>query len=148
MAKYKKFQNDTVKDKFDSYPSNIKQKLLFLRQLIFKVASATDNVGPIEETLKWGEPSYITSETKSGSTIRIDWKKSTPNQYAMYFNCKTTLVDTFKEIYGDIFQYGGNRSIIFEITDQIPVIELSDCISMALTYHINKKGGKNEKRKS
>ena len=134
-----KLKDDAVKEKFNSYPKGIKQKLLFLRQLIFDIASQTKGVGKIEETLKWGEPSYITSETKSGSTIRIDWKSSMPHHYALYFNCKTTLVDTFNETYGDMFHYGGNRSIIFNVNEPIAVDELSDCIAMALTYHLNKK---------
>ncbi|ABS78541.2 hypothetical protein CbuD7D7780_11725 (plasmid) [Coxiella burnetii] len=139
MVKHRKFQCRKVQEKFENYPQSIKPRLLFLREFIFKVASQTAGVGDIEETLKWGEPSYVTSQTKSGSTIRIDWKKSTPNQYYIYFNCKTTLVDTFKEIYDDLFTYGGNRSLIFQKDDKLPVDELSDCIAMALTYHLTKK---------
>ncbi|HLB42322.1 MAG TPA: DUF1801 domain-containing protein [Gammaproteobacteria bacterium] len=139
MSRNKRFQNDDVREKFNSYPKNIKQKLLFLRQLIFDIASRTTSIGELEETLKWGEPSYLTPKTKSGSTVRIDWKKSTPHQYAVYFNCKTTLVDTFKEMYGGTFRYGGNRSIIFEVSEKIPVNELTGCIAMALTYNLKKK---------
>ena len=123
---------------FDSYPAKFKTKLLFLRKLIIDVAANTEKVGEIEETLKWGEPSYVTSQTKSGSTIRIAWNKSAPNEYAVYFNCRTNLVSTFKETYGDLFKYGGNRSIIFYEKDEISVKELSNCIAMALTYHLNK----------
>lgn len=139
MSTYQPFQNDKVKQKFDTYPKSIREKMLFIRQLIFEVALDTSGVGELEETLKWGEPSYVTSKKKSGSALRIDWKKTTPHQYAMYFNCKTTLVDTFKEIHGDIFQYGGNRSIIFTENDRIPADELSDCIAIALTYYLKKK---------
>ena len=138
MIKAKKFQNKEVKEIFDNYPLKIKHKLMFLRSIIFETALKTNGVGAITETLKWGEPSYITQETNSGSTIRIDWKQSTPGQYAMYFNCKTDLVDSFKEIYGDLFHYEGNRSIIFRINSAIPRNEISHCISMALTYHLNK----------
>ena len=138
MKKYRNFESLKVKEKFDSYPTIIKPKILRLRELIYDVASNINGVGIIEEALKWGEPSYITSETKSGSTIRIDWKKSTPNSYYMYFNCKTTLIDTFKETYGDVFNYGGNRSLIFQINEKTPVSELTGCISMALTYHLSK----------
>jgi len=88
----------------------MRNKLLFLRQLILDTAAELDAVGAVEETLKWGEPSYI---TKSGSTIRIDWKRSNPKQYAMYFHCKTKLVDTFKELYRDQFKFEGNRAIVF-----------------------------------
>ena len=139
MARNKRFQREDIREKFDSYPKNIREKLLFLRQLIFDIASRTASIGELEETLKWGETSYMTPETKSGSTVRIDWKKSTPHQYAMYFNCKTTLVDTFKEMYGSTFCYGGNRSIIFEVNEKVPVNELTDCIVMALTYNLKKR---------
>lgn len=59
----------------------------------------------------------------------------------MYFHCQTTLIDTFKEMYRGQFEFGGNRSIIFNVKDKVPVAELGHCISMALTYHLNKKQG-------
>lgn len=110
---------------------------MFLRQLILDTAREIAEVGVLEETLKWGEPSYLTIP-KTGSTIRIDWKRKTPDQYAMYFHCKTTLVDTFKEIYGDTFRYEGNRAIIFNMDDDIPVEELKHCIALSLSYHQRK----------
>jgi len=122
----------------------VKKKLLFLRQLIFDVAAETEGVGQVEETLKWGQPSYLTVSPKSGSTIRIDQVKSQEGQYAMYFHCQTTLVDTFKEIYANEFRFEGNRSIIFNVGDQVPVQALSHCIAMALTYHLDKKRIKRE----
>lgn len=139
MNRAKTFQNFEVENTFNSYPLNFRKKLLFLRQLIFDTAQKINCVGSLEETLKWGEPSYLTSQTKCGTTIRLAWKKSRPNQYAIYFNCKTTLIDTFKEIYGDLFRYVDNRSIIFYEDDPIPLKQLSDCIAMALTYHLGKK---------
>jgi len=33
------FTNDDVKNKFDSYPTDIKQKLLKLREVIYEVAN-------------------------------------------------------------------------------------------------------------
>ncbi len=94
-----------------------------------------DGVDDLEETLKWGEPSYV---TKAGSTIRIGWKKNKPKQYAMLFHCKTKLVDTFKELYQDKFKFEGNRAIIFHEKDEVPVEELKHCISLSLTYHRRK----------
>ena len=135
----KKFENPDVAAVFDRYPEQIRKKLMFLRQLIFDTASAIEGVGEMEETLKWGEPSYLTPKTKSGSTIRINWKESLGEQYAIYFKCTSTLVPTFKEKYPTEFTYGGNRSILFNLDEEIPVEELRDCISLALTYHLNKK---------
>jgi hypothetical protein len=106
-----------------------------LRQLVFDVAKETDGVGEIEETLKWGEPSYL---AKGGSTIRMDWKSKTPDQYALYFHCKTKLVDTFKELYRDKVTFEGNRAIIFDQHDELPIEALKHCIALALTYHQRK----------
>jgi hypothetical protein len=64
--------NPAVEAAFDAYSKPVKAKLLALRRLIFDTAKATKGVGALEETLKWGQPSYLTPETKSGSTIRID----------------------------------------------------------------------------
>lgn len=131
--------NPDVNDKFESYPRHIRPKLEFLRSLIFEVAANTPTVGKLEETLKWGEPSYLTSESKSGTTIRIDWKAKTPDQYAMYFNCKTTLVEDYRSLFGDTLAFGGNRAILFGVNDSLPENEVRACIGMALNYHVDKK---------
>jgi len=127
-----KFSNLEVKKVFDTYPNNVRIKMMFLRQLVLDTAKEIEEIKSIEETLKWGEPSYL---TKIGSTIRIDWKKSKPDQYAMYFHCKTKLIDTFKEIYKDKFNFEGNRAIVFKIEDKVPVKELKHCVSLSLSYH-------------
>ncbi|CAH1218642.1 hypothetical protein PAECIP111891_04767 [Paenibacillus allorhizoplanae] len=128
-------ENTKVAAVFEHYPEHIQQQMWFLRELILDTATETEGVDTVEETLKWGEPSYL---AKNGSTIRIDWKKSSPHQYAMYFNCNTMLVDTFKELFRDKFKFEGNRAIVFDENDEIPVDELKQCISSSLTYHTRK----------
>lgn len=137
--------NPQVAAVFNNYPEKMREKLMFLRHLIFETAAAAEGVGELEETLKWGEPSYLTPTTKSGSTVRVDWKQSNEGQYAMYFKCTTNLVETFREKYPTEFKYGGNRSIIFNEADEVPVEKLKDCIAMALTYHLRKKAKKRKK---
>ena len=124
--------NPAVDQVFNNYPEEIRPKLIRLRQLILDTASEIDGINKLEETLKWGEPSYL---VKKGSTIRMDWKKKKPDQYAMYFKCTSKLVETFKLIYGNEFKYEKNRAIIFDLNDEIPVSSLKHCISLALTYH-------------
>lgn len=121
------FDSQQVKQKFASYPKEMQTRLLFLRQLIFDSTPKT-----IQETLKWGEPSYLCTQ---GSPIRIDYKDKHPHQYAMYFNCKSKLVDTFTEIYPNEFIYEGNRAIVFKENDDINVSALKNCIQLALNYH-------------
>ncbi|WP_455222731.1 DUF1801 domain-containing protein [Kaarinaea lacus] len=131
----KKFKNSDVAEIFNSYPEHIREKMLLLRQLIFDTATEIDGLDQVDETIKWGEPSYMVN---GGSTVRMDWKSSSPSQYAMYFHCKTKLVDTFREIYRDKFKFEGNRAIIFNEHDEIPVEELKHCIAISLTYHRRK----------
>jgi len=125
-----KFESIKVSEVFDRYPDAQCEKLLFLRQLIFETASKMGV--DLEETLKWGEPSYL---TKNGSTVRIAWRKSQPTRVGIFFNCKTTLIETFKEIYPDTFKFEGSRAILFELNDQVPVDELQHCIELSLNYH-------------
>ena len=129
-----------VEKAFAEFSPAVKKKLMQLRRLIFEVASETDGVGELTETLKWGQPSYLTEKTKSGSTVRLGREKKTDGDFAVYFKCQTSLVPTFKKIHKNKFRFEGNRAILFNIDDQIPIPELSQCIAMALTYHLSKKG--------
>ncbi|UCA57421.1 MULTISPECIES: DUF1801 domain-containing protein [Aequorivita] len=121
-----------VKSVFENYPSKVKAQMLQLRQMVLKTASEIDGLQKLEETLKWGEPSYL---TKNGSTVRMDWKEKNPEQIAVYFKCTSNLVPTFRAIYKDKFNFEGNRAIVFKLKDKIPVTELKHCIALALTYH-------------
>ena len=124
--------NPTVKSIFAKYPTTVRPLMLHLRYLVFRTAAALEDPVQLEETLRWGEPSYL---TKYGSTLRMDWKEKTPDQYAMYFKCTSRLVPTFKKLYGDLFTYEGDRAIVFNLDEKIPEAELKRCIAMALTYH-------------
>jgi Domain of unknown function (DU1801) len=137
MAK-PKFSDAAVAEVFSTYPPVQKQKLNELRDIIYQVAAATDGVGAIDEVLRWQQPSYLTPETGSGSTVRIDAIKGQPDKYAMYFHCQTGLVDHFKTIYPKTFKYEGNRALIFDVADTLPEDELRHCVSLALTYHLRK----------
>ena len=130
--------NSAVEAVFDAYPKLVKSKLLALRRLIFDTAKTTRGVGALEETLKWGQPSYLTSESKSGSTIRIDQVKAEAGQYAVYFHCQTDLVETFRERYPEL-RYSGNRAILLDAADRLPEAALRHCVALALTYHLRKR---------
>ena len=136
----KPFANAAVAQAFEAYPAPMRRRLLALRELIFRTAAATDGVGELEEVLKWGEPAYLTPKTGSGSTLRIDWKKAKPTEYAMYLNCQTRLVETFKTLFPHEFVYEGNRAIVFKAAEPVPTDALAFCIAAALTYHRSGKG--------
>jgi hypothetical protein len=134
----KGFGDKAVAAVFAGYPAGLRRKLIAVRELIFKVASDTDGVGPLTETLKWSQPSYLTVESGSGSTVRIDRLK-TGDGYAIYFHCQSGLVDQFRRIYPDSFRYEGRRAILFDGGERVPVRALGHCIALALTHHLRKK---------
>lgn len=125
-------KNPDVETVFNNYPEEVRTKMMHLRKLILDTAEETAEVSHVKETLSWNEPSY---KTKTGSTVRIDWKKSKSDQFAICFTCTTSLVNTFKKLYSDKFQFEGNRAIRFNFSEEIPEIELKHCVKLALTYH-------------
>ncbi|MDW3195186.1 MAG: DUF1801 domain-containing protein [Cytophagales bacterium] len=114
------------------YPDFVRNKMQYLRTLVRETAEEIEGLTILEETLKWGEPSFV---TKHGSTLRMDWKEKTPDKYAFYFQCTSRLVDTFRLVFDHQFQYEGKRAIVFEINQKIPEAELKACIKATLTYH-------------
>ena len=132
-------KNKDVAETFTDYPMEFREKLLILREIILKVAKNTPQIGELIETLKWGEPSYLPEEKNIGTTVRIHWLKTKPDQYGIYFNCQTNLIEQFKKRYGNKFSYEGKRALIFKIDDELNLKNISDCVSIALTYHLNKK---------
>ena len=65
---------DPVAAAYRSFPPAARRCLERIRALIFETAAALDGVGPITETLKWGEPAYLTERSRSGTTVRLGWK--------------------------------------------------------------------------
>ncbi|MEQ9415539.1 MAG: DUF1801 domain-containing protein [Cyclobacteriaceae bacterium] len=115
----------------EKYPPAARKKLTQLRKLIIKTAKATEGVDKLVETTKWGEPSYL---TKTGSTIRMDWKPKTPDNYYLYFICSTELVNTFRLIFGEELELESNRAIVLKLKEPMPIEALQRCITLALTY--------------
>ena len=79
-----------------------------------------EGVGPLTETLKWGEPAYLTEATGSGSTIRLGRSRSSEQECAVLFNCRTTLVDDFRSRFPGVFAYEKNRAILLDAREPLP----------------------------
>lgn len=136
--RYRRFTNPKVKAVFDRCAPEMRSALLATRELIFQTARDTPGVGKLDECLKWGEPAYLTPETGSGSTVRLAPSRAQANRYAVHFNCNTNLVEQFRLLYPDAFEFAGNRSLLFDCG--LPSgPELAHCIAMALTYHLAKR---------
>jgi Domain of unknown function (DU1801) len=128
-----------VQTAFDAFPAQVSERLLQVRAMIFSIAAETPGVGPLTETLKWGEPAYLTEASRSGSTIRLGWPKAQPDRVAIYFNCNTSLVSTFRELFTERLEFSGNRAVYLPLYQPLPDDALALCISMALTYKQGRK---------
>jgi hypothetical protein len=126
--------NKAVKIRFDEYPENARIRLEELRSLVFRIAAELE-LGDVQESLKWGEPSY---SVKIGSPLRMDWKSNSPDHYYLFFHCQTKLVDTFRELYGDVLEFQGNRAIVLSLFAPLPEATIKHCLELALTYHQRK----------
>ena len=121
MADYSDAQRDT---------------LLALRALILDVADRTEGVGPVEETLKWGQPAYL---AQSGTTVRLAAARGDDGAVGVYTSCQTPLVANFALEHGSRFTYDGGRGIHVAVGAALPVLELSDFFESALTYKLQRR---------
>lgn len=135
------FQSPEVARVFASYPRPLRDCLLDLRAVIYETAASTEGVGPIEEALRWGQPSYQTSETRSGTPVRIGPVRGAPDRYGLYVHCQTTLVSQYREALGDALTFDKQRGVLFRLGDTLPEGPVSVCVAMALRYHIDRSRG-------
>ncbi len=132
MSKLTVKTDPRVNEVFANYPDVVRDKMQYMRDLVIETAEEIEDITVLEETLKWGEPSFL---AKNGSTLRMDWKEKTPDQYAMYFKCTSRLVETFRLVFDHKFQFEGKRAIVFQLNQKIPELELKECIRATLRYH-------------
>ncbi|MEO9826610.1 MAG: DUF1801 domain-containing protein [Paracoccaceae bacterium] len=121
-------QPENVKAAFEAIPAPSRKVLIAARARLFDLAEE-EGVGPLTETLKWGQPSYLTEVTKAGSTVRLALSGDTP---AAFFTCSSSLVDGFRADFGDALTYQGNRAVMLK--EPFPDV-LDFCFVRALTYH-------------
>lgn len=124
---------------FDAYPPSVAAALAEMRALVFRAARDT-GTGPLSETLKWGQPAYLTAATGAGTTIRLGRDRAT-GRPAVFFNCRTGLIAGFREQFGREFEFRGNRALMPRQGADLPADALAICLARALTYHRAKSGG-------
>lgn len=114
---------------FDAAPRH----LLTLRALIFDIA-ATLPVGRIEESLKWGQPSYNTPDTKAATPIRLGVTKG--GDVAIFTHCQSTVMSDFRALAPPDMRFDGNRALHLDPDQPVPVDAITPLIRAALTYRL------------
>ena len=134
---FQPFQDKAVETAFATFAEAERSNLLTLREMIFDVAANIPEVGPLQECLKWGQPSYLTATSKSGTTIRLGTPKT--GGVALFVHCQTKLISDFRATFPDAFIYEGNRAIVFKGNEIKNDDLLNLFIGQALTYHVKEK---------
>ena len=127
---------EVVVQAFSSYPAPVRETLLKVRALIFQVQQDDPAIGALSEVLRWGEVTYLTEQSKSGSMVRLAMTRS--GEPALFFHCGTLLVDRFRSQYAHVFEFEANRALVLTAPIADVKTELADCLKQALRYKLDK----------
>jgi hypothetical protein len=136
MRKREYEMNEQVRKAYDRFDALVAKRLLEIRQLIFELAEQDDQIGKITETLKWGDPSYLTEQSKSGTTIRLSKVKDEANYCGIYVHCQTRLISEFRDNFADAFEFSGNRAVLIDVNKPLEETPVKMFLQKALTYHL------------
>lgn len=125
-------ENSAVAAAFEKFSPDVRADLMASQALIFEVSAARPETGRLEETLKWGQPSYLIPETKSGSTLRLGQTKG--GKPAIFAHCQTSIIGDFRALFPDDYVYDGNRGVEIYMA-ALDRKKLHLLIASALTYH-------------
>jgi hypothetical protein len=113
-------------------PDGVAIALREARTMILHAAEVAEGVGALTETLKWGEPAYLTEAPKTGTTLRLG---QIGGRAAIMVPCSTTIIEDARAMFGDVPELSGKRGVILGGERQI----VDYVIDAALTYHSRKR---------
>lgn len=122
---------EPIRTAFATFDPAKRARLERLRALIFEVAEETPGVGPVSETLKWGQPSYATPK---GTPLRLGLTSS--GDPALFAHCQSRVIlDAHSQFWTDL-NFEGNRAIVLSVDVPLPEDALRQVIHSALTYRL------------
>lgn len=123
---------------FRAMPEQARVPLLAVRGILLDAAAADPRIGPLTETLKWGEPAYLTAATGSGSTVRLGVSRSDARP-ALFVNCRTSLAADIAELHGATFGYQAARAVLLPTDIAAHADAIRHAVTLALTYHLRRR---------
>ncbi|MFW2545316.1 DUF1801 domain-containing protein [Primorskyibacter sp. 2E107] len=124
----------SVAPAFEVFPEPERAALLTVRRRILDLAAEDPRIGPLHETLKWGQPSYETRETRAGTPLRLGVPKS--GGCAILCHCQTRVIADHRAVFGAICRYDGNRALLFDPGSPPDQGVFDALILGALTYRL------------
>jgi hypothetical protein len=128
------FASDKVAAAFEAVAPSAREGMMALRSLVLETADQLPQIGRVEEALRWGQPAYLTPDTKSGTTLRLGVAKS--GKFALFVHCQTSLIADFSLMFPGQDRIEGARAILFGSTMDIDPLRHGWLIRRALTYHV------------
>lgn len=136
MRKREYEMDEQIRKAYDRFDALVAKRLLEIRLLILELAEQDDQIGKITETLKWGEPSYLTEQSKSGTTIRLSKVNDEANYCGIYVHCQTRLISEFRDSFADALEFSGNRAVLIDVNKPLEETPVKMFLQKALTYHL------------
>jgi hypothetical protein len=115
------------------WPAPARARFDALRAIILSAAEDA-NVGPLTETLKWGQPAWRPVAPRTGSTLRLNWSPTAPHALTAYVDCKTDLAQRMASLYPDL-PNDGRRALSLALDGTLAEQPLSHLAAMTFTYH-------------
>ncbi len=122
-----------VEAAFAKYDIAQRQHLMELRTLIFDIAATLTNCR-IAETIKWGQPSYTTADTKAATPMRLGVTKN--GDVAIFTHCQSTVMSDFRALAPRDMRFDGNRAVLMAPDAPLPLDTIAPLIRSALTYRV------------
>ncbi len=126
-----------VTELIDAWPDAPRTQLLACRALFLDVAKEAE-VGRLDETLKWGQPSWRPARRNTGSTLRAYWFAKDPAFLSLYVDCKSNLATRMRDLYPDLPRNDGRRHLAIDLGAPLPEQALRHLAAMTFTYHRTK----------
>lgn len=121
-----------------TWPADAQHRLLEMRAIFQDVARAAET-GPLDESLKWGQPAWRPRKARMGSTLRLNWSADAPDQIAAFVDCKTDLAAQMDTRFPGQFRNDGRRSLAFDLSSGLHADAIWQLAHLTFTYHRAKR---------
>lgn len=116
------------------WPIEAQTRFAEIRGLILDAAKQVA-IGPLTESLKWGQPAWRPERPRTGSTLRLNWSDKSPQTLAFFVDCKTTLAAQMFAAYPFDFEYKSNRELQVHLDAALPNSAINHLAELTFTYH-------------
>ena len=123
---------------FERFDGAVRETLLRVRAMIYAEAAELPQIGRLAETLKWGQPAYLTPDRKAATTLRLGAPKT--GGAAVFTHCQSSVMAEVQALAGPSVRFEGNRALLLQAGAALPEAALRHLSRRALTYHLPPDG--------